>query len=368
MLAGSGWMESYPQRAPRHPRHQDGGRAHGRPQLDRLVRHHERGHHGPGLRHGLSRGHRHGVELGRRARPGRGPRHRAAGEGPGAGHDPGAHGEHRPHAALGPELRGLRRGSRTWPRGWASPTSGACRARASSPRSSTSRPTTRSSSATASTRRSTSARSTRSTSRPSGRRWKRPGVWAVMTAYNKVNGQWCAENPFLLTETLRKRWGFKGFVVSDWGSTYSTAGTINAGMDLEMPGGEPMRSWLARPADAGGGQRRRMAHRGEGAGRGRLGRGEAERGGRQRAPHPARHVHGRPLRPAARRRRRGGHAGAAGRGAQGGHREHGAAEERGRPAAARPGEDALRGGDRTRAPRWRARAAAAARSCVRSTP
>ncbi|HUL76783.1 MAG TPA: glycoside hydrolase family 3 C-terminal domain-containing protein [Vicinamibacteria bacterium] len=73
------------------------------------------------------------------------------------------------------------------------------------------------------------------------------GAWAVMNAYNKVNGRWCAESPFLLTETLRKRWGFEGFVVSDWGSTYSTAGTIDAGMDLEMPGGERMRAWLARP-------------------------------------------------------------------------------------------------------------------------
>jgi beta-glucosidase len=74
------------------------------------------------------------------------------------------------------------------------------------------------------------------------------GAWAVMSAYNKVNGQWCAENPFLLTDTLKKSWSFKGFVISDWGSTYSTAPTLNAGMDLEMPGGEPMRAWLARPA------------------------------------------------------------------------------------------------------------------------
>jgi len=73
------------------------------------------------------------------------------------------------------------------------------------------------------------------------------GVWAVMSAYNKVNGQWCAENPHLLRETLKDRWGFKGFVISDWGSTYSTAGTINAGMDLEMPGGEPMRRWFSLP-------------------------------------------------------------------------------------------------------------------------
>jgi beta-glucosidase len=73
------------------------------------------------------------------------------------------------------------------------------------------------------------------------------GAWAVMNAYNKVNGQWCAENPFLLTQILRERWGFEGFVISDWGSTYSTAGTIDAGMDLEMPGGEPMRRWLEQP-------------------------------------------------------------------------------------------------------------------------
>ncbi len=73
------------------------------------------------------------------------------------------------------------------------------------------------------------------------------GVWVVMSAYNKVNGLWCAENPYLLTDTLRQRWDFRGFVISDWGSTYSTDGTINAGMDLEMPGGEPMQRWLGRP-------------------------------------------------------------------------------------------------------------------------
>lgn len=74
------------------------------------------------------------------------------------------------------------------------------------------------------------------------------GAWAVMSAYNKVNGQWCAENPYLLKETLQRRWGFKGFVVSDWGSTYSTAATVSAGMNLEMPGGEPMRSWMTHPS------------------------------------------------------------------------------------------------------------------------
>ncbi len=73
------------------------------------------------------------------------------------------------------------------------------------------------------------------------------GVWSVMSAYNKLNGVYCAENPALLNDVLQKQWAFKGFVVSDWGSTYSTAGTVNAGMDLEMPGGEPMKAWLAKP-------------------------------------------------------------------------------------------------------------------------
>ena len=72
-------------------------------------------------------------------------------------------------------------------------------------------------------------------------------AWSVMSAYNLVNGLHCAENPYLLNDVLRKEFGFKGFVVSDWGSTYSTAATVNAGMDLEMPGGDPMRTFIARP-------------------------------------------------------------------------------------------------------------------------
>lgn len=66
------------------------------------------------------------------------------------------------------------------------------------------------------------------------------GAWNVMSAYNLMNGKHCAENEYLLTDVLKKEFGFKGFVVSDWGSTYSTASTVNAGMDLEMPGGPPM--------------------------------------------------------------------------------------------------------------------------------
>jgi beta-glucosidase len=72
-------------------------------------------------------------------------------------------------------------------------------------------------------------------------------VWTVMSAYNKLNGTYCAENSMLLTDILKKEFGFKGFVISDWGSTYSTAPTVNAGMDLEMPGGAPARAMIASP-------------------------------------------------------------------------------------------------------------------------
>jgi beta-glucosidase len=70
------------------------------------------------------------------------------------------------------------------------------------------------------------------------------GVWSVMSAYNKVNGFWCSDNPYLLTETLKNQWGFKGFVVSDWGGTHSVVGTGTAGLDIEMPGPESVRRLL----------------------------------------------------------------------------------------------------------------------------
>jgi beta-glucosidase len=70
---------------------------------------------------------------------------------------------------------------------------------------------------------------------------------AVMSSYNKVNGKWAAENPYLLTDVLRNQMGFQGLVVSDWASTHSTAETANAGLDVEMPGLESLNEFLKRP-------------------------------------------------------------------------------------------------------------------------
>src|SRR6185437_1118891 len=61
------------------------------------------------------------------------------------------------------------------------------------------------------------------------------GTWSIMASYNLVNGLHSTENPDLLTRILKKDWGFKGFVVSDWSATHSTVAAANAGLDLEMP-------------------------------------------------------------------------------------------------------------------------------------
>lgn len=60
--------------------------------------------------------------------------------------------------------------------------------------------------------------------------------WTIMAAYNKVNGTFATENPYLLTDVLRKDWGFEGVVISDWMAVNERAHALAAGLDLEMPG------------------------------------------------------------------------------------------------------------------------------------
>ena len=63
-----------------------------------------------------------------------------------------------------------------------------------------------------------------------------------MSAYNKINGVYCANNRELCTDILGGEWGFDGIVMTDWLSTgedrADEAGCLNAGVDLIMPGGK----------------------------------------------------------------------------------------------------------------------------------
>ncbi|KAI6107980.1 glycoside hydrolase family 3 protein [Pisolithus sp. B1] len=60
--------------------------------------------------------------------------------------------------------------------------------------------------------------------------------WCFMTAYNRVNGIHAPENRYLLQDVLRKEWKFDGLIMSDWFGVYCVDHSINAGLDLEMPG------------------------------------------------------------------------------------------------------------------------------------
>jgi len=60
--------------------------------------------------------------------------------------------------------------------------------------------------------------------------------WTVMCSYNRINGVYASEDPWLLTRVLRDDWGFEGLVVSDWGAVDDRVKGLPAGLDLEMPG------------------------------------------------------------------------------------------------------------------------------------
>ncbi|ORX45884.1 hypothetical protein DM01DRAFT_1294240 [Hesseltinella vesiculosa] len=62
------------------------------------------------------------------------------------------------------------------------------------------------------------------------------GVVSMMCSYNKVNGTYACENDYILNQIVKGRLGFKGFIVSDWSATHSTADSANHGLDVNMPG------------------------------------------------------------------------------------------------------------------------------------
>lgn len=64
----------------------------------------------------------------------------------------------------------------------------------------------------------------------------RAGTSSIMCSYNRVDGTYSCSNSELLTTILKDELAFPGYVVSDWTATHSTAGSADAGLDLEMPG------------------------------------------------------------------------------------------------------------------------------------
>ncbi|WP_300117403.1 glycoside hydrolase family 3 C-terminal domain-containing protein [Sphingobium sp.] len=62
------------------------------------------------------------------------------------------------------------------------------------------------------------------------------GAGGMLAAYNRVNGEWCAEQHHILTNIVKNEWDYPGLIMSDWFGTHSTVATLHAGLDLEMPG------------------------------------------------------------------------------------------------------------------------------------
>ncbi len=81
---------------------------------------------------------------------------------------------------------------------------------------------------------------------------KKSSPTSVMCAYNKIYSIWCSENRWLLTDVLRDMWGYRGFVVSDWGAVHDIAKALMAGLDLQMPENPNIVSEIKAALEKGG--------------------------------------------------------------------------------------------------------------------
>jgi beta-glucosidase len=77
---------------------------------------------------------------------------------------------------------------------------------------------------------------------------KQAHLGAFMDSYNLINGEHATQNKFLNVDVLRKDWGFRGIMMSDWGATYDAVAAANSGLDLEMPSARYMNAQNLLPA------------------------------------------------------------------------------------------------------------------------
>eukprot|EP01127_Copromyxa_protea_P012575 TRINITY_DN3300_c0_g1_i5.p1 TRINITY_DN3300_c0_g1~~TRINITY_DN3300_c0_g1_i5.p1 ORF type:complete len:594 (+),score=128.70 TRINITY_DN3300_c0_g1_i5:106-1782(+) len=84
------------------------------------------------------------------------------------------------------------------------------------------------------------------------------GVASLMCSYNKVNNVYACENEYTLNTVLKNAWGYKGFVMSDWGATHSTVLAANSGLDMQMPDDSFFGAPLAAAVQAGNVTRARL--------------------------------------------------------------------------------------------------------------
>ena len=79
---------------------------------------------------------------------------------------------------------------------------------------------------------------------------KEGGALAMMSGFNKVNGEYCSHSDYLNNQILKKEWGFKGLVVTDWGGVHGTVAGALGGTDLEMAAGAGIRFFKQPLLDA----------------------------------------------------------------------------------------------------------------------